>query len=196
MTRYRIAAALVLAMAFGGCSDPVDTTPNREDGLAFAFGGVDYRAAGSPSFSGQNVEAATFAVAFHDSVGGLVITSFQLKEGSRGDLFILQLTSSEVGTFTCGVGHDCHGRLLEGIDAANLQDVEEAWEIDSGSVTVENLGDDEIAGRFDDLLLLPGSGGTVRSVESGTFDLPLLSQTEGVEIMNCFLARTTGGSCD
>lgn len=43
---------------------------------------------------GGAVAATTFAIAFPDSVSGLVISGFQLREGTRGDLFILQLTSS------------------------------------------------------------------------------------------------------
>jgi hypothetical protein len=185
---------IATAAALAGCSEAAGPE-SPGDGLDFSWEGGAHHAAGLPSFSGQEIEPETFAIAFPDSVGGLVVASFELEEGTVGDLFILQLVQRATGTFTCGLGHDCHGRILEGIDAANLQSVETYWEIESGSVTVETLTADRVAGHFDDLLLVAGDAGPTRTVDSGTFDLELLSEADGVDIMRCFLTRVTGGTC-
>jgi hypothetical protein len=53
------------------------------EGVRLAFeDGHSHVAAGDPTFGAGGLEAATFAIAFPDSVGGLVITSFQLTGGS------------------------------------------------------------------------------------------------------------------
>lgn len=154
-----------------------------------------YAATGMPVFASGQVSPATFAIAFADSVGGLVITSFQATTGTRGDLFILQLTSLQPGTFgPCGVGAGCHGRLLEGIDADNLHDVEAAWEIVDGTLVLEAAADRAV-GSFTNFELRSADGASTRTVTSGSFDLPLLDHAEGTANMQCFLARATGGSC-
>lgn len=99
------------------------------------------------------MSAGTFAIAFPDSVGELVITSFEQSAGTRGDLSIL------------GAHRALLGRLRSGAPAR--------W---------RRLPREEarLAER------------EPRSIPSGTFDLPLLSEEEGVEIMMCFLRRATG----
>ena len=190
----RLGTALAVAAALGGCSEA--TGPDGiDEGVNLAWEGGTHRASGAPSFSGQEVDAETFAIAFADSLGGVVVASFELKQGTTGDLFILQLVEAATGTFDCGPGNDCHGRLLEGIDATNPQSVETYWEIEAGTATVETLTDDRITGELEQVVLLDGDTGATRPILTGTFDLEILTESDGVDILRCFLARITGGSC-
>ncbi|MFO7894513.1 MAG: hypothetical protein R6U63_12330 [Longimicrobiales bacterium] len=198
MTRITaLVATLAFATGLVGCSDASGPgePEGPDDGVNFTWDGGTYHAAGLPSFSGQEIEPETFAIAFPDSVGGLVVSGFERKEGTVGDLFIIQLVQRATGTFTCGVGQNCHGRILEGVDATDLQSVQTYWEIESGTVTVDTLTDDHIVGHFDGLVLGDDGTGATRSIENGTFDLELLSEADGVDIMRCFLTRVTGGTC-
>lgn len=194
-----IRSTLVLLLAVflvAACDDPATPGPNPESGVTFTYqGGTTYAADGAPDLQDGAVAAGTFAIAFPDSVGGLVISGFQLRDGTRGDLFILQLTTARTGDFgPCGVGADCHGRLLENIDAEDLQSLDAAWEIEGGTVQVTEAGPQRVVGSFQDLTLTDGDES--RAVDSGTFDLPLMSQQDGIDIMQCFLTRLTGGSCE
>ena len=177
------------------CSE--GTGPGTPGGLQLTFAdGGSHSASGEPSFAGGQLGAGTFALAFADSVGGLVITSFEVTDGSVGDLFVLQINDVAVGTWgPCGVGGDCHGRILEGLDREDLQSPPVHWEMTSGEVVVEDLVEGRITGRLSDLTFEEAEGPATRAVESGTFDLPLLTHAEGIAIMQCFLASVTGGSC-
>ncbi len=219
MTRPTV-VLLLAVLASAACDDPATPGSMAATGVNFTYlGGPSYAADGVPDFEGGDVGAGTFAIAFPDSVGGLVLSSFQKGDGTRGDLFILQLTVERTGDFgPCGVrrdshgevvalaervggtgsrswiGGDCHGRLLENIDAENLQSLDAAWEIASGIVQVTEAGPERVVGSFKGLTLAGDDG--FRTIDSGTFDLPLLSAQQGVDIMQCFLTRLTGGSCD
>lgn len=199
-----LAAGGVIAMA--GCQDsPLEPGTPETGTLAMSYvDGGGFQAAGAPVFSGSEVAPGPFAIAVPDSLGGVVVSAFSQTGGTRGDLFILQLGEGRQGTFSpCDMFSSCHGRLLEDIDAADLADVGRAWEIVEGSVQVDAFSPDHIRGSFEGLVLespAPGqdstSSGTIaterRTVEDGTFDLPLLSEDEGVGVMRCFLARATG----
>ena len=190
----RSVVALLLATALAGCDEGTAPVPDGE-GLHFTFDGGAHNGAGMPAFTDGEFAGETFAIAFPDSVGGLVLASFERKSGTVGDLFILQLTRREAGDFDpCGTGHECHGRLLDGLDATDLQSLEAAWEVTAGTTIVEELTEQRVVGGFRSLLLVRQDGGTTRSID-GTFDLPLLSEAEGVDIMKCFLTRVTGGAC-
>ena len=195
MRRRYVVVPLALAVALSACAEA--TGPNGEEGVRLAFDdGASHVAAGDPTFGAGGLEAATFAIAFPDSVGGLVITSFQLTGETTGDLFVLQAGTFAEGEYgPCQVGGECHGRILEGIDPENLQ-VAAYWEMTGGTLSVDEIGGDRIRGRLTDLAYERSDDRATLVVESGTFDLPLLSQEEGVAIMQCFLYRVTGGSCD
>lgn len=202
LRRGLLAASLGLSLAalltLTGCDDPTDPPGGTEEGIHLTYSdGGSYQTAGPPQITGGELDAADFAIAFPDSTGGLVIATFQGTEGTRGDLFILQFVEQRTGTFQdCGLGGDCHGRILEGIDAADLSDVEAYWEITGGSVTLDEAGPDRVSGSVSDLLLLLEPDGlATRTIQDGTFDLALLSEDEGVAVMECFLTRVTGGSC-
>jgi hypothetical protein len=195
--RAVLVAAVLVTTA---CSDPTSPLLPETDGLAFTDAhGRAFASAGFPSFSQGDVAAVAFAVAFPDSLGGLVIAGFDHAGGTRGDLFVLQLSDDEPALFQgCGdaVG-ECHGRLLLDIDAANVADYSELWELIDGSVTIAASGSDVVAGTFSGFVYAgPNDAETALHVEAGSFEVPLLSEAAGREIMQCFLARAAGETCD
>ena len=183
-------------LAAAGCADPTTPTPDDTEGIQLPLAAGQFSSAGFPSFSNNDVEADDFAVAFPDSLGGLVIAGFQLDEGTRGDLLILQLVELRTGeAIPCGTMNDCHGRLLVGIDAANLADIDETWTLTNGSVTITHANSATVAGTFQGLVFT-GDGGAQLPASGGSFEVPVLSVSQGRDIMTCFLARATGGTCD
>lgn len=197
----------VAALMLGGCQESPSSPGNTEPGsLAMSDGGGGFEASGAPTLAGNEVVPGTFAIAFPDSIGGVVVSAFRQTVGTRGDLFILQIKERRQGVFDpCDIFRECYGRLLEDIDAANLSDVGRGWEIIDGSVDVQTIQPDRIVGSFKDLVLespvpdssAAGSTNTERrDISDGTFDLPLMSEEEGAAAMRCFLARATGAqSC-
>ena len=193
---HRIVIGITLAALLAACEEA--TAPEAAfDGLAFVWdGGSEHRSRGTPSFQSEGVLSGQFAVAFPDTVGGLVLASFHPREGRRGDLFILQVTERGVGvTWPCAPSSQCHGRFLEDVDPEDLSVVPQAWEITDGRVSIEVDGPDRVRGRLTDLVLSVPGDEPGREIEEGTFDVPLLSGEDGADIMRCFLRRLTGGSC-
>lgn len=186
-------AAVVLA----SCSEATGPDDGADGHLSFTYGGERFEAAGFPLVVEGDLSAADYAVAIPDSVGGLIIASFQLDEGTRGDLFILQLTERRVGEHgPCQDSSPCHGRIFLGIDAANPYDAGALWTLVDGTVSIASLTADRVTGSFTDLAYSgPGDARSMLQVEEGTFQLPLLTEAEGREAMQCFLTRLTGGSC-
>lgn len=200
MYTCRIALVAVGLIAAAGCSDPtVPSPPDASEGLQFTDDrGREFASVGYPNFSGGALDASDFAVAFPDSVGGLVISSFEATEGSRGNLFILQLTENRTGNFdSCGVvGEECHGRLLLGIDADNVVDVDETWTLVGGAVSITQNAGAEVIGTFTDLIFEGPDAESDLVVSAGSFSVPLLAENDGRAILDCFLTQATGGTCD
>jgi hypothetical protein len=194
-----LAFTLAAFLALTACDDPTDPPMGTEEGIDLTFSdGASYQTAGPPQITGGELDAADFAIAFPDSTGGLVIATFQKTEGTRGDLFILQFVQQRTGTFEdCGLGGDCHGRILESIDAANLSDLQAYWEITAGTVMLDEAGPDRVSGSVSGLVLAQQPDGiATRTIQEGSFDLALLSEDEGIGVMECFLTRVTGGTCE
>jgi len=172
-------------LALAGCGDSPTGLMTEPGGSSLTLNYSDggrYQASGTPSVDGGQVSASTFAVAFRDSVGGVVITGFQQTDGTRGDLFVLQLTDTRTGTFgPCGANEECHGRIVGDFDAQTRRSTGGPYyEIVSGSVQVDQAGPDRLKGSITDLVLqAQDSIRPDRTVESGTFDLQLLSDQEG-----------------
>ena len=194
----RTGVLLVVLAVLAACEDAVAPGGEIFEGVAFTWdGGGEHRSSGPPSFEDGAVLSGEFAVAFPDSVGGLVMASFHPREGTKGNLFILQLVERGTGTFgPCGTSQECHGRFLEDLDPEDLSVLPGYWEITDGSVTIDVDGPGRLRGSFTDFVLSgPGDAGGVREIEEGTFDVPLLGAEQGADIMRCFIRRLTGGSC-
>lgn len=193
----RVATAVATAaVVLVSCSEATGPDDGADGHMSFTYGDERFDAAGLPLVVEGYLSAADYAVAIPDSVGGLIIASFQLDEGTRGDLFILQLTERRVGEH--GPCHDssvCHGRIFLGIDAANPYDPGALWTLVGGIVSIASLTADRVTGSFTELGYSgPGDAQSMLQVEEGTFELPLLTEAEGREAMRCFLSRLTGGS--
>jgi len=164
--------------------------------------GVPYEAYGDPAFAGGALTLSTFATAFPDSLGGLVITSFEVTAPQNsgvayGDLFVLQLASAHTGSFgPCGTTDACHGQLLEGFLTSDLQTHGPVWSVVGGTVQVDSLGPDHLQGNFSDLVLQrQDSVAANRTIPSGTFDLKPVSNGDDVAAMRCFLESIGGPGC-
>lgn len=188
--------------AVTGCGESsTGPTPEADDGtLSFNWtGGGPFAASGAPDFQGGDLSGSTFALAVADSLGGVVVTGFRPEEGSVGDLFILQIGELHTGTFgPCSLFGDgrCHGRVLEDLDATAPEvSAGSHWEITTGSVQLDVAGPDRVAGSFAGLVLRPlgaAEGQAERTIQDGTFDLPLLKDAEAAALMRCFLRRAAG----
>lgn len=191
---------VVGALAVGACDDATTAPGDMEtDGLSFTYhNGATYKASGMPAFEGGDLSGGMFAIALPDSLGGVVITAFDAREGTVGDLLILQLAELAVDVFgPCDalVGGDCHGRIIADIDATTLEVSGGHWELVGGNVEVLIAAPDRVAGSFDGLVLrLQGDPAEERVLGEGVFDLPLMSEAEGAAAMKCILARSTGAS--
>ena len=194
-------ASMIVLIAAGGlaatgCGDPTTPTTDTRAGIQLSLGQGQFSSAGYPSFSDNDVDADDFAVAFPDSLGGLVLAGFRLDAGTRGDLFILQLVELRTDeAITCGTTNDCHGRMLFGIDAANVADIDEISTLTNGSVTITHANSATVAGTFQGFVFT-GDGGAQLPASDGDFEVAVLSESQGRDIMTCFLARATGGMCD
>lgn len=191
--------AVSASAAFAACEHSTGPSPGpSHEGLSLVWeDGAEVRSTGAPTFAGDDIRGVEFAVAFPDSVGGLVVAGFRPTDGTRGDLFVLQLVEGRAGEFgPCRPSQDCHGRLLEGLDPEDAGVVPDYWEVTDGAVTVDLYAGGRLSGSLEGVALTgPGDGEAVRSIDRGAFDVPMLSDEEGAEIMRCFLKRLTGGEC-
>lgn len=167
------------------------------DQLSFTYAdGEEYNTYGEPTIVGDSLALAGFATAFPDTVGGLVISSLEMTEASRGDLFVLRLAELRSGSFgPCGVGHGCAGQLLQGVDSDPLRPFGNIWSIVGGSVQVDTVGPDYLKGSFTDLVLQAQD--TIRpnrTIKSGTFEVTPIPEGDAAAAMRCFLARVNGAN--
>jgi hypothetical protein len=197
-------AALVLAVASAACGEstgPVVTTPGGElDFVANGATPTEYHASGAPSVRADGLPlAGSFAAAFPDSLGGVVIAGYEGSGGS-GDIFILQLTSPEPGEHSpCTLNGEsgCHGRLYRGVDPANLSVAGGSFHLVSGRVVVTESTSDRLRGSMD-LSLQSMNGPETLTVTGGTFDLPVASDrlaSNGVACLARNLESGTNAPC-
>lgn len=205
-TRWRsgsraIALAGLVAGFLLACDDA--TGPGDAPSVGFDYAGaLEGRfssEAGPPVLSVEGVPEFgewTLAAA-GDSVGGVVVSGFRVSD-ETGDLFVLQLTERRTGSFTCGIGLECHGRILFGIpDHAGLPPAQaERWfEITSGTVELGRAEGARLVGTFSFTARDEGgTGPNELTVEDGSFDLPLEAQAAGRSIL-CFGATAAGEDC-
>lgn len=189
----------VVVAGMVACSDATDPGSEAEPtGVEFSTGGdVAFSAAGLPELTDGRPAAADFAVAFADSLGGLVIAGFELVDGTRGNLFVLQLADVATGEFgPCGIGADCHGSLLIDMDSQNVTVVREFWALAAGGVTVSSVAEGRVSGSFEGFQYLgPNQEETILDMGDGSFDVPLLDEETSRLGMECFLVRVNGGTC-
>jgi hypothetical protein len=195
-------AALALAVASAACAEstgPTTTTPGGAlDFVANGATPTEYHASGAPAVRADGLPlAGSFAAAFPDSLGGVVIAGY---DGSGGDVFILQLTSPSPGEHSpCTLNGEsgCHGRLYRGVNPANLSVAGGTFRVASGSVVITESTADRLRGTMD-LSLQSMNGPETLTVTGGTFDLPVAGDrlaSNGVACLARNLESGTNAPC-
>jgi hypothetical protein len=170
--------------------------------------GIDFGLpAGPGSHSAQGAVASAnspldgeFAVAVPDSVGGLVLLSY---DGATSDLFILQIVDAEPGEHTCGPVEDaapCHARLFENVRVDDgVVVVDGRFDLVEGVVTLQTVGPDRVVGTFEARLdrTDPDGGQDFILVENGTLGVEYVDEQLAKGGLACLIALTGGGeTCD
>jgi hypothetical protein len=174
MERTMRLSHLLLLVTVTACTDaatsPVD---NSDDGLTFTAAGLHpFEANGSQD--PNNVLAGSFAIAFADSLQGLVAIGYS-RADSAGDVLILQFPR-QTGTYACGQTAPCHGRLLSNVRLFQHPDGYTGWstqrhfEIQSGMVTATQVGPTRLRGTFQ-AILEPTDGGAAIQINDGKIDV-------------------------
>jgi hypothetical protein len=196
--RRSVIACLGIGLVLAACNDE-PTPPADERGLIFTAAGLHPFAANG-THDPNNVLASSFALAFADSLQGLVVMGYSPAD-SAGDILILQFPR-QPGTHTCGESAACHGRLLAGVrlfqhpDGVTGYTTQQHFEIQSGSVIATQVGPTRLRGTFQ-VTLQPIEGGQSIQIGDGTIDVeydstppPPGQSLRGIE---CLL-RLSGGA--
>jgi hypothetical protein len=202
-TLIRLATIAGCLAGAAACSDEGVTAPAPGDGLSFQLRGAvsaEYHASGSPGVRADGLPlAGSFAAAFPDSLGGLVIAGYQ-SDGATGDVFILQLPSTgpgEYGPCTRNGESGCHGRLFLGVDPATLDVAGGAYQVVSGTVSLTGSGGQRVRGTLE-LSLQNADGTETLTVSAGTLDVPLSAdrlESNGVACLARNLEAGTNAPC-
>lgn len=189
---------LLVAFALTACDEgttaPDDGAPTPigvDFGLAVGdFGnhhGEGLPASGAPLAGG-------FAVAFPDSLGGLVVLSY---DDRSSDLFILQVSSATPGTFDCGpvtTGSPCHGRLFENVrEVGEMVQVDGQLDITEGTLELREVGPDDVEGSFSaSLVRTAGSGESSLTIINGSIFVDLLEKPGESGGLACLIRLAMG----
>ena len=140
------------AALLGACASDEPAGPGAEfdEGVHFAqTSGVAHSASGSPSGSNGSLLNAEFAVAREDSVGGIVIMSYDASAGGAGNLLVLQ-APRQATTFECAIhGTECHGRVISLITTEDGSiGAARYYHLSSGNLTMTEVGPERLRGTF------------------------------------------------
>lgn len=143
---------LVVLLMLVACSEGPVQVEEDPDGITFTAAGLQaFTANGTPD--ANEILASSFALSFADSLSGLFAMGFSPTDSTGGDILILQFPR-EPGTYSCGTGGPCHGRLFtyvrlfEHDDGVGGWDSDKYFEIQSGSVTATEVGPTMLRGTF------------------------------------------------
>jgi hypothetical protein len=190
---------LALALAMAACDTDVQAPgPTSVDGVDLAFDHQTYgshAASGNVAASGSPL-ASEFAVAVNDSLGGLVVLSYDAD--SRG-LFILQTATRATGTYTClGVetgGPPCHGRYLHNVRVEDgLMRVDAHLELSSGTLVLKQVGGGVLRGTLDARLdPVAGEDSDPLIITDGVLDVRYIAEELEDGRLHCLIGLTGGG---
>ena len=146
---YRAPACVLgVLLTLVACSDGPVQVEDDPDGITFTAAGLQaFAANGTPD--PNEVLASSFALSFADSLSGVVAMGFSPTDSAGGDILILQFPR-QPGTYSCGTGESCHGRLFTGMrlfEGGRYASVK-YFEIQSGSVTATEVGPTMLRGTF------------------------------------------------
>lgn len=198
---------LMVAFALTACGSgtgPDDDAPTPV-GVSFGLGEGDFGnhwGQGLPSSQGSPL-ADRFAVAVPDSLGGLVLVSY---DDENSNLFILQMTVEIAGSFAgagvfeCGPvtgGAPCHGRFFENVrEEGGIVEVDGRLDIDEGTLEVRKVVPDELEASFSaEFLRTAGSGESGFTIINGSILVDLLEGPVENGDLAC-LIRLTAGATD
>ena len=142
------ACVLGVLLTLMACSEGPVQVEEDPHGITFTAAGLQgFAANGTPD--ANEVLASSFALSFADSLSGVVAMGFSPTDSSSGDILILQFPR-EPGTYSCGTGAPCHGRLFTGVRLFEVGRFTSAryFEIESGSVTATEVGPTMLRGTF------------------------------------------------
>ncbi|MBB4636686.1 hypothetical protein [Longimicrobium terrae] len=189
-TIIRPALMLAALLPFAACGDDNSTGPGRYSGtLDFQYSG-----AYSGSFHAESdvlprdfdTGSAVFGQRTQDVAGDeAYIFAQQDGPGSMVDNLIFSVADPAVGTVSCAIiDENCplSAILVLGDDGAREDDDADAILLSSaGSVTITSITDKRIQGNFQFTMSdLFEDEQTVTRITSGSFDVPLLSSTDGL----------------
>lgn len=196
-TSARLSAlAMGVALVLAACT-PDATQPGDDPGLGVDFGVAAgtpgaHKAQGDPASTGD-ILGSEFAVALPDSVGGLVVVSY---DAESSDLFILQVQAVTAGTYACAPvteGPPCHGRFLENVRTEGDQLlVDGQLDVIEGSIDLLTVGPDRLTATFQARLERSfGDGEPVEIVvQDGTIDVPWVAQGLTDGRLTCLIGLT------
>jgi hypothetical protein len=159
-TVYRTPAFVfgVLLTLIACSDDPVEIDEDA-DGITFTASGLQTFAA-SGTHDPNEILARSFALSFADSLDGLFAMGYSRADSAGGDILILQFPR-QPGTYSCGAGQPCHGRLFTGVKLFEHDDGVTGWnsekyfEIQSGSVSATEVGPTMLRGTFQVAMEMP-----------------------------------------
>ena len=171
---YRIPGCLGVLLTLAACSDDPVQVEEDSDGITFTAAGLQaFAANGTPD--PNEILASSFALSFADSLNGLVAMGFSPTDSAAGDIMILQFPR-QPGTYSCGSGLPCHGRLFTGVSLFVHPDGVTGWtsdryfEIQSGSVVATEVGPTMLRGTFQVEMEMPYGTETLQ-ITDGRIDV-------------------------
>lgn len=202
----RYATIGLVLFTLGACGEgPAEPSADPQDP---EFEGVDFGipegTAGAHSAAGEPADVDSlldreFAIAMPDSLGGLVIVSYD--EDTR-NVFILQVRSADPSDYACGTitsAMPCHGRYLEGVrDEDGGIQVDGRLALTTGDVTLDEVGPERLTGSFAGLLeRTDGSGTDAIEIEDGRIDVDYRTDPLMGESLTCLIQLMVDGtSCE
>lgn len=187
---------VTFALTACGATGPDDGAPTPI-GVDFGLAEGDF---GNHHGEGQPASGAPladwFAVAVPDSLGGLIVLSY---DDRSSNLFILQVSSATTGTFDCGsvtTGSPCHGRLFENVrEEEGMVQVDGQLDVTEGTLELREVGPDEVEGSFSaSLVRTAGTGASSLSVVNGSILVDLLEGPVENGDLACLIRLTVGAT--
>lgn len=188
-TIIRPALMLAALLSFAACGDDNSTGPGRYSGtLNFSYSGAfsgSFHAESDALPRDLDTGSAVFGQRTTGAGAEAYIFAQQDGPGSMVDNLIFSVSDPAVGTVSCSMDdEDCQlgAILVLGDDGASEDDDADAILLSTaGTVTITRITDKRIEGTFQFTMgSLFEEEDSVTRVTSGSFDVPLLSSTDGL----------------
>jgi hypothetical protein len=173
-------AAIVLALA--ACGDSTGNEDSNRGSIAFSYSGSE---SGSFDSDGEFRRGATTSTTFSAAIinqDGITLIGNEARTNNRSDVFALGVPERR-GTTTCTFDDfDCDMFAVFIMNVSGTDELSDGFFGGyDGSVNVTGLTENRVRGTFslnlEDLESTAGTPATVR-LRSGTFDVPIVSESE------------------